>query len=108
MANYDFTLAAGDLLPIVERTLYLPGGAVADLTGVTVEFRWKRVGSSGNAQVRTATIVAATRGRVRYEWVLGDTDVAGEYDYKFRGFWDGKPMSFPSASHGRFLIGPSL
>lgn len=57
-------------------------GSPADLTGATVRFRMRPVGSSTLKVDAAATLVAAT-ATVSYDWAAADVDTAGDY----LGWW---------------------
>jgi len=97
----DFTLVAGDLLPIVTATLKLNGTPV-DLTDATVQFVW--IADDDTENIRTAAVSypvdqvdLTKRGKVQYGWVTGDTDDPGEYRIQWRVVFPvDLPMTFPN------------
>ena len=78
----DVTMKKGDRLPLLSGTMTLNGAAV-NLTGATVTFRMRRVGTGASQVNAAATVTNAAAGRVQYAWAAGDTDVPGLY----RGEW---------------------
>lgn len=79
----SFSIGQGATLPAFAVTLRDEFGDPVNLTtlGVSsVQIRVKRVGEESPLFTRAATITDATNGKVRYEWVSGDTDDAGEYE----------------------------
>jgi len=76
-------------------------GVAFDLTGSTVKFKMRAVGSA-TLKVNAAAVVVAppTAGNVRYDWDAADLDTAGDYI----GWWE---VTLPSAKvqdHPEFLI----
>ena len=76
----DFFVKRGDLLPKLKAVLRDATGAAINLTGTTVTFRMRLVGSSGPAKVeRSASITSATGGEVEFTWQPADTDTVGVF-----------------------------
>lgn len=66
------------LSPSLSDTIEVNGSAY-DLTGCTVVFRMRAVGSSTLKVDTAATVVTAASGTVRYDWASQDVDTAGDY-----------------------------
>ena len=58
------------------------GSEPVNLTGYTVHV--EIVNPDGVTSEKVATIADAENGRVKYEFVEGDLDIAGTYKYQFR------------------------
>lgn len=104
-------MAQGDLLPILDDTLYDDDGSALDLSTATgVELELRRRGTTTTTTF-TATIDDATAGDVSYAWVSGDTDTAGDYVFQWIvTFTGGKPRRFPSkpGDYGSLIIYPDI
>ncbi len=68
----------GNLDPSVTETITSDGVAV-NLTGATVKFKMRAVGSTTLKIDANAVIVTALEGKVRYDWQAADVDTAGFY-----------------------------
>ena len=79
----DFVMKEGDLAPSLTAALRDHDDQPVNLTGATVTFRMRRRNATANVVDAAATVVTAASGTVRYDWVAGDTDVAGLYDGEF-------------------------
>ena len=98
----DFKIKRGDRLPALTATLKDAAGPV-DLQGSTVKFFMRGVYSSALEVDGVATIVQVgngsdgSKGKVRYDWALADTDTVGDYFAEFEvTFSDGKKLTFPN------------
>ncbi len=90
----------GDTANAYQRTLeYAVGGNFApiDLTGATVKFLMKPIGSGTVLKVNTAaTIVTAAAGVVKHTWISTDVDTVGVFNIEWEiTFGDGTVETIP-------------
>lgn len=102
MSTY-FHIKVGDLAPSLTADLADGFGLPLDLTGATVDFHM--TDDTGVVVIDAAAeVVSAVPGRVRYNWVTGDTDVTGNYSAEFIVTKDGVTQSFPTTNFTRVQI----
>lgn len=95
----DYTCKRHDLLPALEAHLKNADGTALDLTGRTVTFMMRTRAATTLKVDAAASIVDATSGHVRYQWVGTDTDTAGEYIGEFETLLGAQPQTVPSGSY---------
>lgn len=98
-----------DRLPVWAGTLYpVENGAPLDLTGATLHFRARQIGTS-RVIGGVATNVAPYTGEWYYEPTAEDTAVAGDYLWEVTVVYpNGKPATWPNDGHGQLRINDSL
>lgn len=115
----SFVIKTNDSLPALEATLEDASGAV-NLAGATVQFR---LAATVQVEVdgcvtykpgtvvftKSATVVNAATGAVKYEWAAADTANAGYFVGEFVAtFTGGKKQSFPTTGFIPVSINSSL
>ncbi len=101
----SFYLKQGDRLPVISATLTELTGSAVDLTGCTVQIRWKVNDGTAAAVTRSATVTSAATGAVEYAWASGDTDTVGTYDLEWVvTYASGKIRTFPAEDYNTFVI----
>ncbi len=113
MSKPDFTIAQGDLLPSMLATLRFDDGTIADLTTATlVQARFiHRVTEAIPSPViitGAATVLSATDGTIRYDFVATQTDVEGDYNLVFRATFPGGFETFPNNGYLHLQITEAL
>ncbi len=68
-----------DLNPSITETITDTAGTAINLSGATVVFRMRAVGSDVLKVDTTATVVSAVDGEVQYDWSSADVDTAARY-----------------------------
>lgn len=101
----NFEVKKGDTFPYIATTLSDNAGPI-DLTNATsVHFRMSEPGT-GNLMVNGVCIIEDQSnplnwGKVRYEWVDGDTDIVGNYNVEWRITWNfGSPARQTTVPRG--------
>lgn len=110
MPKIDFRIKRHDTSPdfVVDLT---SAGAPADLTGVvTVTFHMVK---GSVVKVNHVAVVdpdqTAHKGRVKYQWQVGDTDTSGTYKAEFEAdFGSGVKRTFPNDKDLRVQVVPDL
>jgi hypothetical protein len=69
----------GNRNPSITENLLYSDGTVVDLTGKTVKFKMRAVGSATLKVNTAAVVISAPLGTVRYDWAALDVDTAGHY-----------------------------
>lgn len=107
MANFE--IKKNTTLAPLDATLISGTGARANLTGCTVQFRMRPVGSSVNLIDEPATIINAAEGQIRYQWHGTNTSVVGDYEGEFEiTYPDTNTRIFPSAGFIKIKVFETL
>lgn len=98
-----------DLKPSITSTLTDGDGVPVDLNGAEVTFVMRELFGGDIVVDHGADIVDASAGTVIYDWVDGDTDVAGGYEAEWKvSFADGEVATFPNNGSETVAILESL
>lgn len=109
MATSSFQIKVGDLEPALAVTVTDQNGVAVVLSGTaTAQFRWERVDDATTEQTAAAVITDAPNGLVEYQWAVGETDTAGEYQGEFIITDAGRAQTFPSRNFIKFTINDNL
>lgn len=102
MAFNDFIIKRNDRQPTMTATLKDADGNAVDLTGATVLFKLRLVGSTTLKVSATAVVdpdQVNNKGKVSYAWAAVDTDAAGIYEAEFQATISGLIQTFPNSQH---------
>lgn len=100
-----FLIKRHDLRPNLEAQLFMPDGttplSLATATAVNFVMREKGADPADPPVIKRAcTIVDAALGKILHDWLSGDTDVDGLYEYEFEVVWPaGEPQTIPVDSY---------
>jgi hypothetical protein len=92
-----FFIKQNDTSPALQATLKDGSGAVINLTGCSVNFHMREVGSSEVKTDASASISDELNGVVYYQWASADTDTIGSFEAEFEVTYPGGEVeSFPN------------
>lgn len=102
----DFTVARGALLPALSATLTDDNGPVL-IQGATATLTL--TDAAGAVALSAAATVlddgtAANRGKLKYDWLTGDTGVAGVYRAVWTVTAGGRSQQFPMRPVQPFML----
>lgn len=100
-----FYVKQNDTSPAMLATLQDADGNAIDITGSSVRFHMRAIGSPQTIVDASATIVTADAGLVRYDWDAADTDTIGSYQAEFEvTYADASIETFPNDGYIRVEI----
>lgn len=103
-----FTIKQNDTSPALQATLRDANGLAVLLTGATVRLHMVPL-NGGTTLDKLMTVVNATGGIIRYNWVAGDTSAVGTYSVEFEvTYSDGSIETFPNNDNLVIVITPEL
>lgn len=82
MSNPFFLIELGQTTPTLDAAMVDSDGQIVNLTGASADFKMFALGGQLLFE-RSATVVDAPNGHLRYTWQPGDTSTAGRYLGKF-------------------------
>ncbi len=104
----DFTLIAGDELPLFEDTLKYANGAIAEPESVTFVMR-SLIAEEPLVLTGTPEVVSKAKGEVAFKPKAADSEKrVGNYMANWQTKIGGKPMTFPTTGYLWVQIQPSL
>jgi hypothetical protein len=100
-----FYIKRNDTSPSMLATLQDADGNAVNVTGATIRFHLRAIGSDAVTVDSAAVIVTPFEGIVRYDWDAADTDVAGSYQAEFEvTYADASIETFPNDGYIRVNI----
>lgn len=100
-----FYIKQNDTSPAMLATLQDADGNAINLTGASVRFHMRTIGSSQTTVDAAATVVTAASGIVRYAWDAADTATVGSYQAEFEvTYSDASIETFPNDGFIRVKI----
>jgi len=100
-----FYIKQNDTSPIMQATLQDADGNAVDLTGSSVRFHMRPLGSTTITVDEAASIITPLSGIVRYVWDAADTATIGSYQAEFEvTYADASVETFPNNGYIRVEI----
>lgn len=100
-----FYIKQNDTSPAMLATLQDANGTAINLTGASVRFHMRTIGSTQTVVDAAATVVTPLSGIVRYNWIAADTDTIGSYQAEFEvTYADASIETFPNDGYIRVEI----
>jgi hypothetical protein len=100
-----FYVKQNDTSPAMLATLQDADGNAVNVTGATVRFHMRPVGTTTVVVDEAATIVTPLDGLVRYDWQAADTATIGSYQAEFEvTYADSSVETFPNDGYIRVEI----
>lgn len=104
-----YSIKQNDTSPSLGVQLLDGSKQVIDLTGASAKFLMKIAGSTTIAVDAAAVITNASEGRVEYEWSVGDTATAANYQGEFQiTFINGTVETFPNNKYLTIRVLPEI
>ncbi len=105
-SQYQYFIKEGDLEPPIEAYLQYADGTAINVTGKTVNFKWRlRDNDLATLNSGAATVVDGPTGHVKYDWQTAETNVPGAYYGEFEvTISAGRTITFPNTGYIDFLI----
>mgnify|MGYP002626463953 FL=1 len=95
-----FYIKQNDTRPTITATLIDGDGSLAALTGATVSFKMRKVGSTSATVDSSASVTSIANGEVTYTWSASDTATVGSYEGEFQvTYSSGGIQTFPNSGY---------
>lgn len=102
-------LKQNDTSPSLAATLRDGFGKAVNLTGATGVFRMRNAKTRANKISAPIAITDPPKGRVQYDWVIGDTDTIGIFEAEIVvTFGTGDVLTFPGKEFHRVVVEDDL
>jgi len=100
-----FYIKQNDTSPSIQATLENGDGQKVNLSGCSIRFYMKEIGSATVKVDGAVTVVNENTGLIRYDWVDSDTNVAGNYHGEFQVTYPStKVETFPNDGYIKIKI----
>ena len=95
-----FFIKQNDTRPAITATLIDGDGSLASLSGATVVFKMRKVGSTSATVDSSASITSTANSEVTYTWSGSDTATVGSYEGEFQvTYSSGGVQTFPNSGY---------
>ena len=100
-----FYIKQNDTSPALLATLQDADGNAVNVTGGSIRFHMRQIGSTAVDVDEAAVIVTPLQGTVRYDWLAADTAEIGSYQAEFEvTYADASIETFPNDGYIRVNI----
>ena len=100
-----FYIKQNDTSPAIQKICLDSTDTAVNVTGATVRFLMRQVGSNTAKVTGVGAVVDGSAGIVKYQWVDGDTDTAGEFEGEFEvTYADTTIETFPNSTYIKIRI----
>ena len=106
MANPTFFIKRNDDQPTLDVALRDDKNRPVDVTGASVVFNMRNTADdTTKISGASVTVLAASKGEVRYSWTTTNTNTAGNFEAEFQvTFSDGGVQTFPNDGYIDVII----
>ena len=106
MANPTFFIKRNDDQPTLDVALRDDKNRPVDVTGASVVFHMRNTADdTTKISGASVTVLAASKGEVRYSWTTTNTNTAGNFEAEFQvSFSDGGVQTFPNDGYIDVII----
>jgi hypothetical protein len=106
-----FTIKQNDTSPSLSAVLSVDGVPLVIPAGASVTFFMRArcpAGSTSGAVAAAGVVVNGATGSVRYDWAVGNTAVAGQFNGEFKVSVAGMVTTYPSSGYIPVNVTPDL